>query len=317
MGHLRISLLVFLLLTLVAQAETFPEGKKDSHVWDYGKVLSKSKEGELQISCDSYLEKHGSPVWVVTVRNLAEYGANAQEIEGYTEWFLREKLTEFGADENSILVLLSVDDRKSRIELGEAWGRGWDSECEHIMQGKGVPSFRKQKYSQGLGDMVRSLNVMTTQKEKTHPALLALSNWGGRIAPYSGLPPAAVIPSTLLCIGLFVLGLTSKSADGGKSLGALVWLALVLGVITFFGGGIVHFFIDGYAEILAKGVLFIILMACFIWFDMGGGGRGRGRFGYSSWDSGGWGGGGGFGGGGFGGGGGFDFGGGGGATGSW
>ena len=198
MGHLRIFLFLLLLLATLAKAETFPEGKKDSHVWDYGKVLSKSKEGELQISCDSYLEKHGSPVWVITVRNLAEYGANAQEIEGYTEWFLREKLTEFGADENSILVLLSVEDRKSRIELGEAWGHGWDTECEHIMQGKGVPSFRKQKYSDGLGDMVRSLNVMATRKEKTSPAVLALSNWGGRIAPYTGLPTAAVILIPLL-----------------------------------------------------------------------------------------------------------------------
>lgn len=321
MGHLRIFFAILLGLSLagILGAETFPEPKKDTNVWDYGKCLSKTKEGHLQISCDSYKEKHGSQVWVVTVSNLSKYGANANEIEGYAEWFLAEKLVELGADDNSILILLSTDDRKARIELGRAWGHGWDRECEHIMQSKGVPNFRKKKYGKGLGDMVRALNVMTTHKEQTSPAVVTLSSWGATIAPYSGVPPVAVIPSLLLSFGLLIVGLKAK-ANGQYAI--IIWPALILGGITFFGGGLVHFFTDGYAEALFKGIGIILLIIFFIWLDFNT--RGSRGWGYSSWDSGSgwgssgwdsgssWGGGGGldFGGG-------FDFGGGGGATGSW
>lgn len=315
-----ILILLALSLSLSVSAESYPEGSEKTNVWDYAKVLSKSDKGALREKTREFEKKHGSGVWVVTVASLDKYDADPEQIEGYAQLFLNEKLAAMGSNNASILLLLSKGDRKARIELGPDWGLEWDMECEHIMQISGVPHFRKEEYGFGLISMLNSLDRMATDRENTGPAKRLLSNWGAHIGPYSPLPPIAVIPTLLFCLVLFVLGIYARGPEGKKDGAPIKWLAGIIAFGALFTGGIYDALTS--FEIPGEFWLFLVIIIVVVLSHWGGGGRsyGGGWTDYgssSSFFGGGSSFGGGFGGGSFGGGGGFGFGGGGGATGSW
>lgn len=231
---LRAGLLILLLFPGVLQAESFPTGSESSHVWDYAHVLSENGKSEIQHSCRSFHEQSGSNIWIVTVPNLSKYGTKADNLTEYSKRFLSEKLTQFGADDQSVLILLSKEERKCRIQLGEGWGRGWDRDCKGIMQDRGVPAFQEKQYSEGLDDIVTALTVMANRKKETSPAVLALADWGGRITSHSPLPSPAVLPSLLLALALFLGGLFNRSPQtkGLAPIGFLMGLAVLYGGVA-------------------------------------------------------------------------------------
>ena len=57
-------------------------------------------------------------------------------------------------------MLVSVGDRKARIELGGDWGRKRDDFCQQVMSGRMVPSFKEGDYAGGIANAVASLSEM-------------------------------------------------------------------------------------------------------------------------------------------------------------
>ncbi len=237
MSPLRIVFLLLLICTTALQAETFPKGSESSQVWDYGKALNERSEIDLRQACSSFQEEQGTKIWVVTISGLAKYGAEESDINGYAKRFFRERLTKYGGDDESVLVLLSKEDRKCRIQLGPAWGHGWDRDCAAIMT-KGVKSFKERDYADGLNHIVYALNNLATRRKGTSPASLALADWGGRLTPYSPLPSVAILPSVLVAVLLFLGGLFSRSP--GTT--GLVGIGFVAGLVVLFGGAVMDFF---------------------------------------------------------------------------
>lgn len=320
MGHSRrfnLVLLLFLLLVTVGQAERFPTGSEKTRVWDYPKVLDDSAKVRLKEATEEFQAKHKTGLWVVIIKELEHYESSPERIAYYSEGFLKQKLTEFGADDSSILFLVSLKDRKARIELGPDWGHHWDGECEHIMQAITIPAFRQKHYQAGIESTVKALDQMVTERDSTKPFVRALSSWGSKLGPYSPVPPVAVLPVLALSLLIFVLGIFSRNADGKQDPLGFRWWGLILSCATLVGGGVLDFL-----SVVAAQLFFIVL---FLAFSLGGVFllSAAGSSDSSSWDSSS-----NFldtgsssssGGGGFdaGGGSGFDFGGGGGATGDW
>ncbi|HKW32732.1 MAG TPA: TPM domain-containing protein [Candidatus Acidoferrum sp.] len=59
-----------------------------------------------------------------------------------------------------VLLLVSVGDRKARIELGAAWAGTKDDTTLMIMQDIMVPNFKKGDYSSGILQGVEALDTM-------------------------------------------------------------------------------------------------------------------------------------------------------------
>ena len=303
-------IIIFLALCAVpGLADSYPDGTKKTRVWDYAHLLSKSEKSRLKESVKEIGKKHGVKVWVVTINNLNRYESNDYDIGYYAQNFLADKLTEFGAEENSILFLVRKSDRKARIELGPEWGNDWDSESEHIVQNVTVPEFRKKKFGVGILATVRGLERLATKNENTSLIERKLMTWGGKIGPYSPFSAVFVLPGLALSLVLFTLGLYSKNGQGTRDPFYFKWLGLALALFTLFSGGVYAFLTsESFVDTFIIGS-FAVLAVVLNNNDRGSGGffGSSGYSGGSSFGS--------FGGGSSGGG--FDFGGGGGATGSW
>ncbi len=306
--------LILCLPVLGLQFPDLPEGSEQTRVWDTAGLFYETMEARMAEVQDKVVKEHDVAIWVVTIPSLASQKASALPIEQYAARLYDQKIRGTGANESSILFVISKADRKARIELGDDWGHDWDGECESIMQHSAVPSFRKGEYDVGTVLTLKALAKMVESRDNPTAGGTFKRNlirMGTKYGPYSPLPPIMVVPLCALCVLVMICGAFSSQGRG-----------VILGIggtglfVVLFAGGIWHAIDENWDGIL---LCLMIVGGALLIVTFGGGSGGGGGY-YSSWDSGGSSfGGGGFdfgGGGGFGGGG-FDFGGGGGATGSW
>ena len=252
---------------------------------DYAELLDEAVEKKLhQVQLASYHEQN-TPIVVVTINSMREYGPKDWSIErfGYT-WFNKWQIGKRGGEgeliNRGILLLVSVGDRKARIELGADWGRDWDRHCSVIMNTRIVPRFKKGDFAGGIESGVQALAEMAgTPPGQAAPRSSSGRSYRSSRSSGQGLPtlPTGLV---IVCVivGIALIGLSFKYPKNQKGL-------LIAGVV-----------------LIAAGLLtYIVVLALFLF--VGGRGRGGGGGGWSG------GGGGGFSSGGFSGGGG--------ASGSW
>ena len=134
-----------------------------TYVADYANLLRSEDVLRVQERCAALRKDSGVTVLVVTIPGMASYTPERQSISTFARTHY-ERWAEEGAfapeARRGILLLLSRDDRKARIELGRDWAGRYDEVCRQIMDGIMVPAFRGGDYSEGIVAGVRALERM-------------------------------------------------------------------------------------------------------------------------------------------------------------
>ena len=141
------------LFTNVAFAADLPKPTKNFFVNDFANVISNADEEKMQQQGEALFKECGAQVVVVTVKSL-----NGEDLESYSLNLARS--WRIGSDKNDdgILLLLAVDERKVRIEVGYGLeGALPDSKTGRILDTYGVDSFKKNDFSTGLAAVYDSL----------------------------------------------------------------------------------------------------------------------------------------------------------------
>lgn len=148
------ALAVFLVLfSNVAFAADLPKPTKNFFVNDFANVISNADEEKMQQQGEALFKECGAQVVVVTVKSL-----NGEDLESYSLNLARS--WRIGSDKNDdgILLLLAVDERKVRIEVGYGLeGAFPDSKTGRILDTYGVDRFKKNDFSTGLAAVYDSL----------------------------------------------------------------------------------------------------------------------------------------------------------------
>lgn len=148
------ALAVFLVLfNNVAFAADLPKPTKNFFVNDFANVISNADEEKMQQQGEALFKECGAQVVVVTVKSL-----NGEDLESYSLNLARS--WRIGSDKNDdgILLLLAVDERKVRIEVGYGLeGALPDSKTGRILDTYGVDRFKKNDFSTGLAAVYDSL----------------------------------------------------------------------------------------------------------------------------------------------------------------
>ena len=130
---------------------------------DFAGVLSDDDRVALQESQTAAFDRHGIPIVVVTIERLADHGPDSTSIEVLArQWFDHWGI---GSPERNlgVLVLLAVEDRAARIELGAGWGGRADAVTGEIMDGRMVPRFRQGDFDGGLRQGVEALRQLASR----------------------------------------------------------------------------------------------------------------------------------------------------------
>ena len=207
---------------------------------DYAELLDEAAEKKLhQVQLASYHEQN-TPIVVVTINSMREYGPKDWSIErfGYT-WFNKWEIGKRGGEgeliNRGILLLVSVGDRKARIELGADWGMDWDRHCSVIMNTRIVPRFKKGDFAGGIESGVQALAEMAG----TPPGQAAPRSSSGRSYRPSRSSGASLptLPRNLIIIavivGIALIGLSFKYPKNQKGLLIAGVVLIAAGLLTY------------------------------------------------------------------------------------
>ena len=172
MISLRLFLLTLLGWTIavsVSYAQIPARPAKQEFFHDYAKAVGKTEEAKIRDLQKQIFVDNGVPIVVVTVTRMSAYEPSATNIKSFARaWF---DTWEIGSQKKNegILILISVGDRKGRIELGNDWGRDFDEYCQRVMDNDMVPEFKKGDYGNGILAGVELLAKMAKAGPNSKP----------------------------------------------------------------------------------------------------------------------------------------------------
>jgi len=144
-----------------AFAVTFPDKPPKSDFFvDEANLLKADARKAVNDTALALLQQEQIPLFVVTIPSLSSHEGSALGIGGYAtqlfdHWGIGSQERNYG-----MLLLVSVGDRKARIELGKGFGHKYDGQANDIMQSLIVPAFRRGDFQTGITDGVRGMDAM-------------------------------------------------------------------------------------------------------------------------------------------------------------
>ncbi len=146
-----------------------PPGERE-FVRDLANLINPADKDQIKQLCDKLLTDKATPIIVVTIESMAKHCEMNMNIEAFAtllfnQWQIgHAKLGE--QDWNTgILLLVSKNDRRARIELGSGWGREEDALCQKIMDEHIIFHFKNGEFSKGILAGVEALDKMGRELE--------------------------------------------------------------------------------------------------------------------------------------------------------
>lgn len=177
--HCRRSLVCFatiiglcLIVTTSASAveiDLKPPGDRE-FIRDLAGLLDPGAHEQIRKTCDRLLTDKATPIIVITIESMAKHGGEGMRIETFAtllfdQWGIGHATLGKQEWNTGILLLVSRDDRRARIELGGGWGGREDALCRKIMDEQVIFYFRQGRFSDGIVAGVEALDKMGRKLE--------------------------------------------------------------------------------------------------------------------------------------------------------
>ena len=148
---------VFLTLTIPRVLAYYSLGKPAGHVNDYVGVLTLDQISLLNNKLDAFDKETSNQIAVVIIKNL-----DGDTIENFAVKLFEEWKIGTAKNDNGVLLLISIDDRKMRIEVGYGLeGALTDLQSSWIINNELTPNFKKGDYYIGIDSAVDKIIAAT------------------------------------------------------------------------------------------------------------------------------------------------------------
>jgi uncharacterized protein len=203
MRLLKILLLVlyfFAVLPALAQ-NGYPE-PQDLFVNDFADILNSDTAASLTAMLENLRSTEGIEMTVVTIGSIHDYPVDANSLEEFATGLFNTWGIGSADEANGILLLVAVNDRRVRIEVGRSYENALNDEMQMVIDTFILPAFRQNEYNAGIYEGARNIILQVTG---TLPADTRPFNFGVWLAGVIGaiLSPVGII--ILLVVGYFLL----------------------------------------------------------------------------------------------------------------
>lgn len=154
---------------LAAQVRYPPQPGPREFILDEAGLINEGDQEQLRAVCDKLLTEERVPIIIVTIKSLANYGARGLTIDAYARSLFDTWGIGLGEYNYGILLLISQEDRKARIEMGESWAHARDADAQRIMDGIIIPNFKAGNFSSGILEGVRALDNLARDLKVSVP----------------------------------------------------------------------------------------------------------------------------------------------------
>jgi len=140
-----ITIILFLIIVLPASAYYNP-GTPTGFVNDYANVIEDSLQAQMENKLIEFEKETSNEISIVTIKNLYD-----DYIENFSEKLFKEWGIGKTDKDNGVLVLVAVEDRKMRIEVGYGLeGTLTDAQSNWIINNEMKPHFQAENYGMGI-----------------------------------------------------------------------------------------------------------------------------------------------------------------------
>lgn len=215
----RSSIFAFVLafVALPAFAYVSP-GQPTGFVNDFAGVLTSEAKAELNEQLEVFAKETGGEITVVVVSSLG-----GDDIESYANTLFREWGVGGKETNTGILLLVAIEDRDVRIEVGYGYeGTVPDAYASRIIRDGILPSFREGDYGAGIQNGVASLLLLIRDPSAVPPI---------EDSPPFSFENFAFFGYMLFFVGAWVVSIMSRTKDW--------WLGGIFGAV---GAGVVALF---------------------------------------------------------------------------
>lgn len=136
-----------------ALAAEYPEPDSNFFVNDFADVIDSEDENSIQSAGEKLFGDTTAQVVVVTVENL-----NSKDINSYSIGLARQWGIGSSDKDNGVLLLLAVEERQVRIEVGSGLeGALTDAKTGNILDRYGMDYFKEDNFSTGLYEVYSAI----------------------------------------------------------------------------------------------------------------------------------------------------------------
>ena len=204
---------------LAQQINIDPPGDRE-FVQDLARMVAPDDVVAIREIGDQLLTDLAIPIVVVTIDSMGQYGGGNWRIETFArvlfdQWGIGHETIDGQPWNRGILLVVSKNDRKARIELGNDWAGEFDATCREIMDGQIVANFKQGKFSEGILAGVVALDKMARGLEMPQP-----------------VRPTWFWPVVIGVIALAIFSAVSLFRSGASGWAWLLWAA-VFGILGF------------------------------------------------------------------------------------
>ena len=137
---------VLVLCTSVVWAADVPQPTQDFYVNDFANVLSAETKQTIIKDSAALQQKTGAQIVVVTINSLEGQVLETYSLNLLRDWGIGDKIKN-----NGVLILLSVNDRQSRIEVGYGLeGQLPDGKTGRIQDDYMLPYYKNNQFDEGI-----------------------------------------------------------------------------------------------------------------------------------------------------------------------
>lgn len=206
-ARLAALLAAFLLFSIPAFAADWKSLKSQGYVSDYANAIDASSKVALENYAAEVEQSTGAQLAFVTVSSLEN-----EPIEDVTYTLFRTWGIGTKKEDNGVLFLLSINDRKSRLEVGKGLGGILPDGLDGLLLNQMRPALRQGEYGQALFTAARTIGgLIAKDKNVTIQAVLPRE----RVTE----PVTHSIPWPLIFGAIFLLFIILRGSRGGGNRG--------------------------------------------------------------------------------------------------
>lgn len=140
-------------------------------------LIRPADEVEIRAIADKLLTDTRSPIIVVTIRELGLHGGGSLSIETFARVLFDEWGIGVLPENRGILLLVSLNDRKARIEFGAGFAHQKDAKARQIMDDVIIAHFKDGEFSAGILEGVRALDLVARDQALPEPPPFEVPVW--------------------------------------------------------------------------------------------------------------------------------------------
>ncbi|HVI46278.1 MAG TPA: TPM domain-containing protein [Chitinophaga sp.] len=191
---------LLLMAGLLARAQQIPpRPNPPTLVNDYAGILLRNEDEALEQKLVAYNDSTSTQIAIVILKSVGDYDPSQVALKILRDWGIGSK-----NKNNGILILVSVEDRKIRIETGSGMeGVVPDAIANRIITEILAPAFREKQYYQGLDGAVDAIQKAAAGEYRADPR---------KSEP--GISPGAIFLIVLIMV--IIISLISRGGGGGR-----------------------------------------------------------------------------------------------------